>query len=342
MPHNSSVIPYEVAFVGLLLLVAVLRGDKLARVSRFLIILYAPFALALSIYYLAGKRDTWRPFPNNVIVPDVTRYSYAMRRSSAIYLLMNMVLLVGAKVLGISYSNVTYNYISLFVTMMIAYLYDRCISTNDGLEHFRQNPGRTIVDSYLSFCSPSFIRFVIVMACEVALTIIISYFFGKLIPDECWLASTLFRKSIVPVVVYSIVGGPLRFAWAYPTVSEAGRVPYLVVYTITFTIFAMLTYASGKVEPSTAAGILILISVIAVILQLGSLSNAPHEPDVVDDANIMPRWLMGILSTIIVICTLVIAYRIFINYLKPYVLNTPAQPSKTQRQYVHVQQLSQH
>lgn len=318
----SSVIPYDLTFAVFLALVAVLSGTKLAAVARLLIVLYLPFALALSIYYLGFRTDTWTPAPDDGSVPDTTRYSRATRRSSAVYVVLNVVLFLGAKAFGVSLSNVVYNYISLFVTMMITYVYDRCVSTDDGLMHFQQSPWRTILNSYLSFCSPSFMRYLIVIACDTALTILIAYYIGDLIPSQCWLASTLFRKSVVPVVVFSIVGGPLRFAWAYPTVSAAGRVPYLTAYMIAFTLFAVVTFASGKVEASSVAGVLILMAIIAVILQLGGLSNAPLEPDVYFDATVMPLWIMLILSTLIVVCTLVIVYRIFVGYLQPFVLNT--------------------
>lgn len=323
MPDVAPAIPYDVAFVFLLLLVALFSGPKLALASRVLIILYAPFALGLSIYYLGFNRSTWHVSRDDGSVTDATRYSRAARRSSAVYLLMNMILLVGAKIFGASYSSLTYNYISLFVTMLIAYVYDRAVSTDDGLEHLKHSPARTILNAYLTFCSPSFMRYVMVIACEIALSVMISYFFGRLIPDHAWVAGTLFRKSIVPVVVFAVVTGPLRFAWAYPTVSEAGRIPYLLAYTIVFTLLAIITYASGTVRPSSIAGVLIMMAVIAVILQTGGLSNAPHEPDVYNEANIMPLWLMLIFSTLIVISVLVIAYRIFSDYLQPFILDRP-------------------
>lgn len=341
MSINSSVIPYEITFAVVIALVALLPGPALARVSRILIVLYVPFALALSIYYLSQK-DTWHESHEDEGVPDTTRYLRAMRRSSAVYAVLNIVLLVGAKMLGVPYSSVAYNYVSLFVTSMIVYIYDRCVSTDDGLGHLKHDPAMTILDSYLSFCSPSFMRYLIVLAAEISLMIIIAYYIGALIPSHCWVASTLFRKSIVPVVVFAIVGGPLRFAWAYPTVSEAGRIPYLLAYAIAFVILAMVTYASGSIRPSAAAGVLILMAVIAVILQLGGFSNAPHIPDVYNDANVMPRWAMAFLATLILISTLMIGYRIFVNYLKPFVLSTPERESGSPRRKVKVHKIQNH
>ncbi len=328
-----SPIPYYVAFVILLLLVAVLRGPKLAGAARILIVLYAVLALGLSIYYLSRK-ETWQACPNDGSVPDSTRYQKATCRSSAIYIIMNFLLLGAAKVLGISYSGVTYNYLSLFVTMMIAYVYDRAIATDDGLRQLKLAWARTLLDAYLVFCSPAFMRYIMVIVCEITLTIMISYYFGVLIPTEYWLAGTLFRKSVVPVVVYTVVTGPLRFAWAYPTVSEAGRIPYLLAYTIVFTLLAVITYASGSVRPSSVAGVLIMMALVAVVLQAGGLSNAPRDPDLDVEATIMPLWIMLILSTIIVISIMVIAHRVFISCLQPFIMNEPVKAEVLRSQRV--------
>lgn len=330
MPVNTSAIPYDIAFAVLLALVAVLSGTRLAAVARIFIVAFIPFSLAMSIYYLVRDPNTWRVAPNGTLT-DAQRYSCAARRSSAVYIIMNIILLAGAKIFKLSYSSVSYNYASLFVTAMIAYLYDRCISTDDGLMHFRQQPGRTILDSYLSFCSPSFMRYLIVLACEIPLMVVAAYYLGALIPPQCKLASTLFRKSIIPIVIFSIVGSPLRFAWAYPTIAKPERVPYLSAYIIAFTVLAIITYASGRVDASSAAGVLVLVGLIAMILQTGGLSNAPADPDVFDDADVMPLWVMLILSTVILLSTLVIAYRIFKCYLQPYLQVPPPDYSCQQK-----------
>lgn len=336
MPVNTNVIPYNVAFTLLLIAIAVLSPAKLACLARFMVLLFVPFALGMSFYYLAFNRDTWTVSPDDGSISDTERYRRATVRSSAFYMVSNIVLFAGAKLLGISYSNVTYNYVSLFVTSMMVYVYDRCVSTDDGLALLKQNPGRAVLDAYLSFCSPSFMRYLFVMVCEIALIILIAYYIGPLIPAECRLISTLFRKSLVPVFVFAIVAGPLRFAWAYPTVSEAGRVPYLTAYMITFTILALVTYASGHVTPMSAAGVLILMAIVAMILQTGGFSNASRQPQIDDDATAMPMWAMAILSTIIVLATLVIAYRIFVGYLTPYLGIVSSEPVQARdKPHVH-------
>lgn len=317
-----SPVPYDVAFTILLAGIAVIPAKNLAIIARMLIVAFVPFALGLSIYFLAFDKRTWNESPNDGTIEDSERYRRAMTRSSAIYMIANVLLLVSSRVFGLSYSSKLYNFISLFVVSIFAYIYDRCVSTDDGLDLLKKSPVRAIFDAYLSLCSPSFMRYLFVMTCDVALTVLISYYLGGLIPSSCTLASTLFRKSIIPVVVFTIVGGPLRFQWAYPTVSEAGRVPYLTAYMIAFAILAIVTYASGKVEPSSTAGILILMLLIAMILQFGGLSNAPHEPHLDYDGKTMPTWILFILATIILISVLVITYRIFVDYLRPFVNTT--------------------
>lgn len=325
MPTNFHVAPYVVIFALFLAIIALFgRSPALKCLARLGILLYVPLSIGLSLYYLIFSHSTWEVSPADGSVTDAERYRRATIRSSAFYIVTNIVLFAGAKVLGISFSSVGYNYVSLFVTSMIVYMYDRCISTDDGLEEFKANPGRAILDSYLSFCSPSFMRYLFVVVCEIALILVTAYYIGSLISPECKLVSTLFRKSLVPVFVFAIVAGPLRFAWAYPTVSEAGRVQYLTAYMITFTILAVITYAAGRVTPMSTAGILVVMSVIAMILQTGGFSNAVSpQPLIQQDATIMPMWAMVILATVIVISTLVISYRIFQGYLARYIVMTP-------------------
>jgi hypothetical protein len=337
----ASIIPYEVVFALLMALVAFLPGQKLAAVSRLLILIFIIFASIASIYYLSLRKDTWQTSSlEDTTVSDTTRYVRAARRSSAIYIALNVILFIGAKILGLSYNGVWYNYISLLVTTMITYVYDRAISTDDGLSHFKVQPLRTIWYAYLSICSPSFMRYLIAICCELSLMILVAYYIGQLIPAECKLISTIFRKSIAPIVIYTIVGGPLRFMWAYPTVTEAFRISYLTAYIICFTVLSMILYASGKIEPSTAAGVLVLMGLIAMILQSGGLSNARHTPDVFNDATVMPEWIMAILATLILISVLVISYKIFVDFLRPYILVTtnPEGENKARRKAEESQQ----
>lgn len=324
----ASVIPYEIVFAILIAMIAVFSKETLGALARVLIVLFVIYGIVAAVYYLAIKRDTWQVAPNDGSVSDRVRYSHATRRSSAAYIALNIILLAGAKILGVSYNSVWYNYIALFVTTMITYIYDRAVSTDDGLMHLKEQPALTLFDAFLSICSPSFMRYIIVLSCEISLTILIAYNFGKLIPSSCTISSTLFRKSIAPIVVYTIIGGPMRFAWAYPTVTSATRISYLTVYIICFLTLAFLIYASGQITPPTVTvGVIILMALIAMLLQSGGLSTAPTNPDLFTDVNNgMPWWLTMIFAIVILASILVIAYKIFVDYLQPFILvtNDPA------------------
>lgn len=311
---------YECIFTVMVVAIAILCGPKLAWVARMLILIYLPVALGLAIYYLGFKRTTWQA--GDATTPDAERYSRAVKRSSAVYLAINLVIFAAARVFGISYNNVWYNYISLFVTTMITYVYDRAVATDDGLSHLVAQPGKTVLNAYLSICSPSFMRYLIVLGTEIPLMVIIAYYIGQLIPSYCWVANSVFRKSIVPVVVFSIVGGPMRFAWAYPTVTEGARIPYLLSYLMCFLILGTAAYFGGNLSPTSAVGVLIFLALVAFILQLGSFSNAQHISDVFTDATIMPQWAMALCATLILLSVLAIAYRFFADFLQPYLLLT--------------------
>lgn len=334
-PSPSAAGPYDIVFAVLLAVVAVCSSSKLAVVARLLILIFPVVAIGFSIYYLI-RRDTWN---TDELATDQDRYRRAMSRSTTIYLLMTVILFVVTRAIKGSQDTAWYNFVSLFVTTLIAYIYDRCVSTDEGLALLKQDPGRAILDSFLSLASPSFMRFILVLVTEVSLSLLIARNIGNLIPSQCSLTRMLFNKIIVPILVFSIVTGPLRFDWAYPNVSDGFRVQYLTAYIIVFAILALIVGLSGGMSHQfgmeSAGGLLILIILIATILQTGGYSNAPHEPHVETDATALPLWVMSILAPVILISVIIIGWKLFSRWVWPLYMSNNADSNEKHVRRVH-------
>lgn len=315
-PTVEELVPvqvYEVMFTLVMIVAALLPSKWSSCLIKFAIILYPVYATILVCYYLI-KPSTWNT--SSPTDPDINRYSLAVTRSTGFFYAAALIILVASKIFGLSFSSIFYNYISLFVVMMLAYVYDRCVSTDDGLKLMKQNPLKCLLYGFLSFTSPAFMRFFMIIVIEISVVLMLNYFLGPLIPPQCKITNMMLRKLVIPTIVYSIITGPLRFLWAYPNVSEIHHVPYLTSYLIVFIVMAFAIILTSPSSP--LIGLIILMIIIVILLQLSGSSNSTAVPSLESDATTLPIWAGCITSILIVLSTSVLAWRIFSGYLYKY------------------------
>lgn len=265
----SSVKGYDIIFVVTLACIAFLPWVVLTLLAKFLIYLFPLFIVGTAIYYLGFRPETWQ---TDVSHHDQIRYSRAARRSSCFFAIALVVVFLFSRLFKVDRTGIFYKYFSIFVVTVLAYIFDRSIALDDGLEVTKQHPVRGITDGFMSLYSPSFMRFLFIIPIEIILSLGLVYLILPVIPDHYKVIRYIIGGFIIPFAIFSVVTGQLRFRWAYPNVHYENRLTNIPVYIICFSLLATLAFA-------TKSKLLLLITliIIACILQYGGFSNTEAD-----------------------------------------------------------------
>ncbi len=270
---------YDVIFAVFLSLAAFVTPKYLGMILQYLILLFPLFSLGIAIY-LSFLSQTWSTDP---LSSDADKYQRAVRRSSVFFLFLSVLNLVFPLIRQFikkeSFTrSLGYKYVTLYVVMIAAYVFDRAVSLDEGLQITLNDPWRGIKLAFDSICSPSFMRFFFVLVIEIMLVIILDLVILPMIPVQNKLVKHTLGSLIIPFLVFTIVTGPLRFRWAYPNVSYVERISYISAYTICFLLVGLISYVCR-------GGLFLLLTliVLAGLLQFGGYSNTTPDYSLVKE-----------------------------------------------------------
>jgi|SRR6185437_6561379 len=286
---------YDIIFLLFISIVAFLPMKMTGYIAMLLILLF-PF-LAVILYSMLGylSSTTWSTDPT---VTEDVKYLRAIRRSSTFFITLSIISIIIPLFKRNIKSSATYKYISLYVIMILSYIFDRAIATDEGFNITISDPLRGITLAYDSLCSPSFMRFFFVLTIEIVLTVILSYFIVPLVPERFWFVRYLLGGLIIPFVIFSVVTGPLRFKWAYPNVKYSERISYISTYIICFTLVGLISYLT-----KSNLFLLCVLMFLAALLQFGGMSNAPADYSIIDEA-VFPTYIGIPIATLTLIAAL--------------------------------------